>query len=96
MSTTIIAIPNLPNGDYSDKLTAVVNDVLVRLEDDGPPVTTISCRCPHTGDVEEFSYPSEYFDRYRFEDQWAEIQPSKFPQIAEAVATDFVNSREGA
>ena len=96
MSTTIIAIPNLSNVECSDKLTVVVNDILVRLEDDGCPVTIISCRCPHTGDYEEFTYPSEYFDSYRFDDKWGDIMPNKFASIAEGVAVDFVNSREGA
>lgn len=80
----------------TDTLSAVVNGILVRLEDDGHPVTTISCRCPDTGVTEEFSYPSEYFDRYRYQDQWAEIQPSLFAEIAEGVAIDFVDSREEA
>jgi len=76
------------------KLACVVNDILVRLEDDGCPITVISCRCQKTGETEDFTYRSEYFDHYRYEDKWAEIQPNKFAMIAESVAIDFVNSRE--
>ena len=74
------------------KMTAVVNDIFVQLEDDGFPVTMINCRCLHTGATETFTYPSEYFDAYRYQDQWAEIQPNLFAVIAESVASDFVDS----
>ena len=77
-------------------LEAVVDGSLVRLEDDGFPVTIISCRCPDTGALADFTYPSEYFDRYRYQDQWAEIQPSKFARIAESVAADFIRQQEEA
>lgn len=80
----------------NETLSAVVDGIIVRLEDDGYPVTIISCRCPETGNVEDFTYPSDYFDIYRFQDQWNEIQPSLFAEIAEGVAADFVQSREEA
>lgn len=80
----------------NETLSAVVDGILVRLEDDGCPVTIISCRCPETGVTEDFTYPSNFFDRYRFQDQWNEIQPSLFAEIAEGVAADFVQAREDA
>lgn len=84
----------MSNATTEQTLTAEVNGILVRLEDDGYPVTTISCRCPNTHVTEDFSYPSDFFDIYRYEDSDREIQPNMFAEIAEAVAGEFLSNME--
>lgn len=78
----------------SSKLTAVVGNIIVRLEDDGYPITVMSCRCPETGEVEDMTYPSEFWDHCRYQDKWAEIQPRKFPRMAAFAAAEFIRSRK--
>ena len=84
-------------------LTPNVGDVIVRLEDDGDVLTTVSCRCPISGISKSYDFKSSDFDyvRYIHRDQnddsnpqelseFREINPSLFAQAAEDLAERFL------
>jgi len=50
----------------TEGLTPNVGDVIVRLEDDGDVLTTVSCRCPISGISKSYDFPASDFDYVRY------------------------------
>ena len=74
------------------ELRAIANadDVIVYIEDDGDVSTTITCRCPLTGQSKSYDFMSSDFDGLRDTDTM-EIQAVQFAAISEHLAHQFVS-----